>query len=142
MDNNNINSSRYNCQRADEDTSNEIYKDQRRFVDYSFGNVQTQNLEITGTLILNNIVTGNPVDGGTVVIPPKAGVVILQNTVDYTQLTIRMPLLPEYGQTLTLVSTVDIPNLTLDGSFGTTKPTTMLKDIPLRLIFAGLWYNI
>ena len=128
----------------DENRSSSILKsDQRRFVDYSFGNVQTQNLEITGNLILNNIVTGNPVDGGTVSIPSKAGIVILQNTVDYTQLTVKLPLLPQYGQTLTIVCTVDIPNLTLsNGSFGTTRPLSMSKDIPLRLVYAGVWFNI
>ena len=120
-----------------------LYKgDQKRFVDYAFGNVQTQNLEINGNVVLNNILVGNPVDGGTINIPTTSCVVILQNTAEYTQLTLKMPLEPSYGQTLTIVSTVNVLNLSLDGTFGTTKPIEIRKDIPLRFIYAGLWFNI
>jgi len=121
-----------------------LYKnDHSRFVDYSFGNVKTQSLEIAGNFIINSIAMGNPVDGATITIPSNSCIVIIQNTTDYTQLNMKMPLKPEYGQTLTLISTVDIPNLTLlDATFGTKEPTFMIKDVPLRFVFAGSWFNI
>ena len=124
--------------------SNVLYKgDHSRFVDYSFGNVKTQSIEISGNFVINSIAVGNPVDGGTITIPTKVAVVIIQSTTYYTQISIKMPLKPEYGQTLTIVSTVDIPNLSLiEGSFGTKKPTAIVSDIPLRFIFAGQWFNI
>jgi hypothetical protein len=120
-----------------------LKSDQTRFVDYSFGNVQTQSLQFTGNLVANSIVTGSPVDGGTVTIPPRATIVILQNTQVYTQLTLVMPTKPDYGQILIIVSTVDVPNLTLSGAtFGTHQPYSLTADVPLRFVFAGSWFNI
>lgn len=113
-----------------------------RFIDYSFGNVNTQALTINGSLNLTGIAVGNPVDGGTVNIPTSCSIVILQSTEEYTQLSLRMPLNPAYGQTLTIISIVDILNLSLEGTvFGTTKPIKIIADKPLKFIFAGKWYN-
>jgi len=117
--------------------------DQSRFVDYTFGNVQTQNLEITGSVAMSAIAMGNPLDGGTVSIPSRCSVVILKNTANYTQLTVKMPLQPVYGQLLTIVSTVNVANITLAGSsFGTAAPASLVAGVPVRFIFAGQWFNI
>jgi hypothetical protein len=117
--------------------------DATRFVDYSFGNVLTQGLTVSGELMLTGIAMGNPVEGGTVKIPNKVSVVIIQNLYPYTQLTFTMPVQPEYGRVISIVSTVDIANLSfINGSFTTKKPTSMSASVPLRFIFAGSWFNI
>lgn len=111
------------------------------FVDYSFGSITAKNLEVSGAFIISGITTGNPVNGATVKIPKDTSVVIIQNTVTYTQLSFIMPLLPKYGQTLSIVSTVNITNFSLIGStFGTTIPRILVASTPLRLIFAGSWF--
>ncbi len=126
-----------------ETTNNMILKsDHSRFVDYAFGNVKLQSLEVAGNLCISGIALGSPIDGGTVTIPTKCAVVILQSTDLFTQLTMVMPLKPEYGQTLTIISIVDIPNLSLTGgTFATGAPTDMLAGVPLKFIFAGQWFN-
>lgn len=112
-----------------------------RFVDYAFGNVITQNLEITQNLIISGITTGTPLDGATVTIPPNISVVIIQNTLPYTQLTFVMPLKPQYGQILTIVCNVAILNFSLVGStFGTVVPTNLAAGRPYRIIYAGSWF--
>ena len=66
---------------------------------------------------------GNPVDGGTMKFPEKVSVIIIQNISPYTQLTIIMPVIPEYGKVISLVSTVDVANLTfINGLFGLLYP--------------------
>ena len=117
--------------------------DSTRFVDYKFGSLQTGDLTVTGEVIMSGIAMGNPVDGGTVRIPAKVSLVILQNTAAYTQLTITMPLQPDFGQTICLVSTVDVANVTFtSGAFGSTKPTELKANVALRFIFAGSWFMI
>lgn len=124
--------------------SEQVYKgEQTRFADYSFGNLQTQNLEVSGDMMMSGIAMGNPVDGGTVKIPDKISTVIIQSIYPYTQLTITMPNLPVFGKTIRIVSTVDVTNLTLsNGTFGTVKPTSLKASVPVRFIFAGSWFNI
>ena len=123
-------------------TDEVLKSDHRRFVDYSFGNVTTQSLNVGGNFCLSGVALGSPVDGGTVTIPTRCAVVVIQNTTVYTQLSMIMPLEPEYGQTLTIISTVDIPNLSLTGgSFGATTPTSITAGVPLKFIFVGQWFN-
>lgn len=133
-----------NDKENNENSSSSLLKgDQSRYVDYAFGNVKLQSLEVAGNLVLNSIAMGNPIDGGTVIIPTNSTIVLIQNTVPYTQLTMKMPLQPRYGQTLTITSTVDIPNLSLTGAtFGTKEPIAMIENVPLRFVFAGSWFNI
>jgi hypothetical protein len=121
-----------------------VYKgEQTRFSDYSFGNLQTQNLEVSGDLLISGIAFGNPLDGDTIQIPEKVSVVIIQNTAPYTRLSVTMPLLPKYGKVVSIVSTVDIGNLTFTNAlFGSQQPTTMKASVPLRFIFAGSWFSI
>lgn len=121
-----------------------VYKgEQTRFADYSFGNLQTQDLEVSGDLLVSGIAFGSPLDGGTIQIPEKVSVVIIQNTAPYTQLSMTMPLLPKYGKVISIVSTVDVSNLSFtNGLFGTQQPTSMKASVPLRFIFAGSWFNI
>lgn len=116
--------------------------DHTRFVDYSFGNVQTQNLKVAGSFTISGIAMGNPVDGGTLNIPKQCSIVVLQGAASYTQLTINMPLQPEYGQMLSIVSSVNVANLSLNGAFGTPTPTLLSAGVPLRFIFVGTWFNI
>ena len=119
-----------------------LKSEQSRFVDYSFGNVKSQSLEVSGAFSLSNIALGSPTDNGTVAIPSKCAVVILQNAAVFTQLTMKLPISPVYGQTLTIISVSDIPNLTLsNGAFGTIAPSAISAGIPIKLIFAGQWYN-
>lgn len=116
--------------------------DLSRFVDYSFGNVKTQTIEIEGNLIMSGIAIGSPIDGGTVNIPTQCSVVLIQNTSPYTQLTMNMPLEPTFGQVLMLISTVSIPNLALEGStFGSVAPNSLSTTTPIRLLYVGSWYS-
>lgn len=138
------NEGKYENHGGDGDNSIGILKGEAtRFTDYSFGKVQTQELTVTGVVNFSGIAMGNPVDGGTVTIPPNVSIVILQNLYPYTQLIITMPLQPEYGQMITIVSTVNISNLTFtNATFGTTTPIAMVASVPIRLLFAGSWFNI
>jgi hypothetical protein len=118
-------------------------RDHTRFVEYSFGNLQTHNIKVSGDVVISGIAMGNPSEGGTITIPGQISTLIIQNTAPYTSLTIVMPLLPEYGKLLTITSTVEVINANfIQGSFGTAKPTTIKASVPLRFIFAGSWFNI
>lgn len=121
----------------DQNKDDRIFKgDNSRFVDYSFGNVSTQSLDVNGSFSLSGVALGKPVDGGTVTVPTRCSVVLLQSDTPYTQLTVKMPIEPTYGQVLTIITTVDIPNLDLTGAdFGTVKPIGMLGSVPLKFIY-------
>lgn len=120
----------------------ELLGDSTRFVEYSFGSVQTGSLQVQGELLLSGVAMGNPLDGATVKIPSNVTTVIIQNIYPYTQLTFTLPLQPGYGKILSIVSTVDVQNVQFaNATFGTVKPTEMKASIPLRFIFAGSWFN-
>jgi hypothetical protein len=117
--------------------------DHSRHVDHTFGNVKSLNLNVAGSLSISSIATGSPVDGGTIHIPQTATIVIIQNVEPYTLLTFVLPKQPEYGQLLTISSTVDIANVKFSTSaFGGGAPSSMTANSPLRFIFAGSWFPI
>jgi len=114
-----------------------------RFVDYTFGRVEVNGLTVTGDFQLSGIAMGNPIDGGTVNIPPNVAIVIIQSTLPYTSLTFNMPSQPNYGKILSIVSTVDIATVAFTNAlFGTAAVTTMKNSVPLRFVFAGSWFRI
>ena len=116
--------------------------DATRFVDYTFGSVETGSLTVTGNTMFAGIAMGNPADGGTVQIPQNITTVILQSIYPYTALTISMPMKPQYGQIVIIICTVNVTTLSLtNGTFGTTVPTSITAPKPLRFIFAGSWFN-
>lgn len=127
-----------------EEKDDNLFKgDQSRYVDHDFGNLKSLNLSVGGSLSLSSIAMGSPVDGGTVTIPRTAAVVILQSVSPYTLLTLVLPKQPDYGQTLSMVSTVDVANVKFSGgTFGTKTPLSMTASSPLRFIFAGTWFAI
>ena len=117
--------------------------DQTRLVNYSFGNVQTQDLTITGNVVQNNILTASPSDGSILNIPKVCTYLIIQNTTPYTQLTFKMPLEPVLGQMLTIISQVAIGGVAFtNASFGNNAPTAATASRSLRFYFADKWYTL
>lgn len=121
----------------------QVYKDQKRFVDVEYGNAKVQKLSVGSAICITGIAMASPSDGGVLQIPSTTPVVIIQGLQDYQYLTLKMPLQPEYGQLLTIVSTVNVLNLTLsDSIFATTQPTSLTASQPVRFLFAGSWFAI
>lgn len=126
------------------DNQSELLKsDQSRFVDYSFGNVQCINLQVSGSLC-TSVATASPLDGATLTIPSAVSHVLLQSASDYTQLSLKFPTNVITGQTLTITCTRNCPNVNfVNATFGTTTPTGLVKDRPIRLIYNGsMWFNV
>lgn len=114
---------------------------QQHFLDYQFGTVITNTLTINDSLIINSIMTANPVEGGTVIIPNYATVVYISNTAPYISVTFHLPSNPKIGKVLSIVTNVDISNVFFtNGNFGTTVPVYILNSQPYRIIFAGTFW--
>lgn len=113
-------------------------KDYQRFLDFSASSVSTNDLEVKANLLLTSILTVNPTEGGTIVIPNHSTVIYVNNIASFVTLTFRLPSNPSKGKVLSIVSQVDISNVFYtNGDFGVTIPPFLANSTPLRLIFTG-----
>ena len=112
--------------------------DYQRYLDFAASSVITNDLEVNKNLLLTSILTVNPTEGGTIVIPDYSTVIYVTNTASYITLTFQLPSNPSIGKVLSIVSQVDITNVFYtNATFGVTIPIYLTNSTPVRLIYTG-----
>lgn len=113
--------------------------DYQKLLDFSSASIVTNNLEVSKNFMITSILTVNPVEAGTVVIPDYSTVIYITNTAPYINLSLQLPSNPHIGKILFFVSQVDISNIFFtNGTFGVTMSSYLQNSQPIRIIFTGL----